>query len=95
MQALIYDLGYQKKGTTIEIKLPFATNVRLFDKVNCDLFRNKQKHTFYGGYVKVSPYRMAIPEEKHWYIAVDVQGDTSNVNVGINVVPPKLRDVPQ
>ena len=87
MQYVIYDLGQHPKGSVVEIQLSSATNVRLMDKVNLDYMKNNREYNYYGGYVSSSPYRIAIPESRHWYVLIDLVGQLKH---SVIVHPPKL-----
>ena len=89
MEYVLYDLGEQKKGSIAEVQLSSATNVRLIDKVNLDLFKYGQKHTYYGGFVQKSPYRISIPESRRWFVMIDLSGQLKH---SVIVHPAKLPD---
>ena len=89
MQYIIYDLGDQKKGSVAEIQLSAATNVRLIDKLNLDYMKTGHDYTYFGGYVSVSPYRITVPESKHWYVLIDLVGQVKH---SVAVRPPQLPD---
>lgn len=91
MQYLVYNLDYQKKDSVVEVTLSSATNVRLMDTMNFDLYKNNQQHKFYGGYVTVSPYRMAIPKDGRWVVTIDVNPDPKFKH-SVKVLPKKLPD---
>ena len=72
MQYVVYELGPLRKGAILQVDLTAATDVKLFDNVNYDLFRNRQAHNFYGGHVTKSPYIIPIPEDnKRWFLTVN------------------------
>ena len=75
MQYQIYNLNFQKRDSVVEITLTAAANVRMMDAMNYDLFKNKQQHKYFGGFVTVSPYRMAIPWDGHWVVLIDASSD--------------------
>ena len=81
MQYAYYDLGEQKKNATVEITLSAATSVLLLDQGNLELLQHEQKYKSIDQYVYLSPYRITIPEERHWYIAIENPGMEHNVRV--------------
>ena len=87
MQYIKYDLGNQRKGSVVEITLSAATNVMLMDKVNLDLMQNSHKYNYIGHYVTMSPHRMTIPEDKHWFLVIELLG---TIKHSVKVIPPKL-----
>ena len=66
-----FDLRRQRKGTTVEVTLSAQAYVRLMDSQNYALYKTGKKYEFYGGLVKVTPHRLAIPYDGIWHIAVD------------------------
>ena len=87
MQYVVYDLGERQRGSIAEIQLSAATNVRLIDKVNLDCMKNNREYNYYGGYVSSNPYRISIPETRHWYVLIDLVGQLKH---SVIVHPPKL-----
>lgn len=87
-----YDLGQQKRGTAVVVTLRgSAANVRLLDSSNFSAYRNGRKHTFYGGLVQKSPYRVVVPRDGHWYLVVDLQGLRAGARVNSSVaLEPRL-----
>lgn len=74
MQYSYYDFGQLDKGKIVEITLTKAANVRLMDQINYNHYEKGQKHKYYGGYVKQSPFRIPVPYSGHWYLTIDLGG---------------------
>lgn len=88
-----YDLGQQKRGATAIVTLKGnAANVRLMDSSNFNAYRNGRKHTYYGGLVQRSPFRVTVPRDGHWYVTVDLQGmrPGAQVQSAVRVEQPAL-----
>lgn len=85
-----YDLGHRNKGEIVEVKLTAAANVRLMDFSNYNNYKNGRRHHYYGGYVKQSPYRIAIPTSGHWYVTIDLGGYSGTVKHSVRVLPGEL-----
>ena len=85
-----YDLGHRNKGEIVEVKLTAAANVRLMDFSNYNNYKNGGRHHYYGGYVKQSPYRIAIPTSGHWYVTIDLGGYSGTVKHNVRVLPGEL-----
>ena len=85
-----YDLGHRNKGEIVEVKLTAAANVRLMDFSNYNNYKNGRRHHYYGGYVKQSPYRIAIPTSGHWYVTIDLGGYSGTVKHNVRVLPGEL-----
>ena len=70
-----YDLGYQSRGTVVEVTLSGnAANVRLMDSSNFQSYRNGGRHSYHGGLITRSPARLVVPSYGSWYVTVDMQG---------------------
>jgi hypothetical protein len=95
-----YDLGYQQRGTVVEVTLSgSAANVRLLDGSNFQSYRSGRQHRYYGGLMQRSPANLAIPHSGHWHLAVDMVGLRGTTHSSIRVIPaaaraplPPLRD---
>jgi Domain of unknown function (DUF1883)/TIR domain len=92
-QFIQHDLGHQRRGATAVITLKGnAANVRLMDSSNLNAYKNGRRHTYRGGLVRQSPYRVTIPSDGHWHITVDLIGTRAGarVNSSVRVEPPPL-----
>lgn len=81
-----YDFGHLEKDQIVEVQLSAAANVRLMDSTNYNNYKNGRKHRYYGGYVKKSPYRVAVPSSGHWYLTIDLGGYTGKVKHNARVL---------
>lgn len=91
-----YDLGNKQRGQVVEITLSgSAANVRLMDSSNFQNYRNRRQHSYFGGLVKQSPFRLQIPSSGHWHVTVDLQGLRGTVRSGIRMLPGALPEVRQ
>src|ERR1700674_911393 len=93
---LQFDLGYRQAGDVVEVTLrDSAANVRLLDSSNFQSYRNGRDHRYHGGFVKQSPYRLAIPNSGNWHVAVDMQGLVGTTRASVRVIPSAaLRPLP-
>ena len=86
-----YKLGYQSRGTTVEVTLSGnAANVRLLDNSNFQNYKAGRKHQCYGGLAKRSPVRLVIPRSGYWHVTVDFQGLRGQVRSSIRILPDAL-----
>ncbi|BEP13928.1 hypothetical protein acdb102_22390 [Acidothermaceae bacterium B102] len=93
MQFQQFDLGQQKRGAAAVVTLRGnAANVRLLDSSNFSAFKAGRQHRAIGGLVNQSPFRVVIPNDGHWYVTVDLQGQGSGARVSssVQVEPPPL-----
>lgn len=86
MQYQYYDLKTVEKGSIIEVILGYAANVRIMDSSNYSSFKAGRRHQFIGGYVKRSPYKVAVPRTTHWYVVVDLGGYAGKVSTSVRVL---------
>lgn len=94
MQYSYYDLGYLDAGKVVEVTLTKAANVRLMDSSNYNSYRNGNRHHYYGGYVKQSPYKITIPRSGHWYVTIDLGGYAGSLRHGVRVLSGMLPTAP-
>ncbi|MHB0923721.1 MAG: DUF1883 domain-containing protein [Bellilinea sp.] len=86
-----YDLGNLSAGEIVEITLvQNAANVRLMDSSNFSNYRSGRRHQYIGGYMTKSPVRLQIPRSDHWYVAIDLGGNSGTVRSAVRVLPGRL-----
>jgi hypothetical protein len=90
------DLGSLRSGDVVEVTLRgSAANVRLLDSSNFARFKRGEKHKYYGGLVKRSPYRISVPRSGRWHLTVDMQGLRGTTRSSVAVIPGSaLRPLP-
>ena len=87
MNYLVYDLGFLEKGRIIEVSLSAQANVKLMSALDYSYYKKGLSHNYYGGWVKVSPFRIAVPERfQHWYVTVDLGGYEGSVSASVTVL---------
>ena len=95
MKYSVYDFGVLEKGQIVEVSLSSAANVCLLDAINYNNYKNGRRFRYYGGLVKKSPYRIAVPSHGHWYLTIDLGGYSGSVRHSARVLPgflPPARD---
>ncbi|HEV7586445.1 MAG TPA: DUF1883 domain-containing protein [Solirubrobacteraceae bacterium] len=85
MNFVHYDLGNLRAGQTIEVQLDLAANVVLLDPTNFNLYRSGQPFSFFGGHVRQSPYRLGVPSDGHWHLAIDLGGRAGTIKTSVRV----------
>ena len=89
MEFTHYDLGYQERGTVVEVSLSgSAANVRLLDSSNFQSYRSGRSHQCYGGLITRSPARLVVPHSGSWHVTVDLQGLRGQTRSSIRLVSP-------
>lgn len=98
MQFVHHDLGHRQRGDIVEVSLSGnAANVRLMDSSNFSSYKSGRQHRYYGGLVKKSRVRLAIPHDGTWYVTVDMQGLGGSVRSSARILAgplPELRQAP-
>lgn len=83
-----YNLGYQKRGTVVEVTLSgSAANVRLLDSLNFQSYRSGRQHRYYGGLITRSPARLVVPHSGSWHVTVDMQGLRGQTRSSVRIIP--------
>ena len=90
MDFIHYDLKRLERGQIVEVTLDHAANVLLLDSTNFNSYRNGRRHTYYGGHVTRSPFRIAVPRSGNWHVAIDLGGYAGRVRSGVRVLPGPL-----
>lgn len=76
-----YDLGHQRKGSVVEVKLSGTeANVQLLDSPNLQHYKRGRKFQYYGGHYKRSPVYLTIPHAGTWYVTIDLGGYRGQVS---------------
>jgi hypothetical protein len=98
-----YDLGQLHGGEIVEVTLRGnSANVKLMDSSNFSSYKSGRRHTYYGGHVTKSPYKVSVPRSGRWYVTIDLGGYAGSVSSSVRVSPgilpearqPRLTTVP-
>ena len=82
-----YNLGHRKKDEIVEVTLKGnSANVKLMNSSNFSNYKSGRRHTYYGGHVTRSPYRVTIPSSGYWYVTVDL-GYAGSVSSSVRTLP--------
>ena len=91
MKYAYHQLGYQSRGTTVEVTLRGnAANVRLLDSSNFQNYKRGRQHKYLGGLATGSPVRLVVPHNGHWYVTVDFQGLRGQARSSVRILPNAL-----
>lgn len=86
-----YKLGYQTRGTTVEVTLRGnAANVQLLDNPNFQSYRAGRRYNYSGGLASRSPVQLVVPRNGHWHVTVDLRGLRGQVRSSIQILPESL-----
>lgn len=88
MEHLRFDLGNLKKGSTVVANLQNQANVQLMTSSDYANYKAGRRYRYHGGRVTRSPFRISVPSNGHWVVAVDLGGNAGRVSASIAVEPP-------
>jgi hypothetical protein len=82
-----YDLGQLYEGRIVIVTISGSSaNVKLMDSSNFQNYKSGRKHSFYGGHVKSSPFKISIPSDGSWYITIDLGGFSGKLSSSVKVI---------
>jgi hypothetical protein len=88
MEHLSYDLGNLKKGSTVVVTLKNTANVQLMTSADYSNYKAGRRYRYHGGRVSRSPFRIAVPSNGHWVVAIDLGGYAGRISASVAVQPP-------
>ena len=97
MKFLKFDIGNCQRGEVVEVTLTNGANVRLMSSSNFSYYKSGRQHSFIGGLARTSPVRLQVPNNGHWYVAVDMQGLRGTTRASVRKLPgmlPEIREAP-
>lgn len=95
MEHLRYDLGNLKKGSTVVVTLKNQANVQLMTNSEYSKYKAGRRYRYHGGRVTRSPFRLSVPANGHWVVAVDLGGHAGRISASVAVEPPPRGFLPQ
>jgi len=91
MQYQVYDLGQLKGGEIVEVVLNGnSANVKLMNSSDFSNYKSGRRHSYYGGHVTRSPYKVSVPSSGRWYVTIDLGGYSGKVSSSVRVLPGRL-----
>lgn len=88
MEHLRFDLGTVKRGSTVVVTLKNQANVQLMTSSEYNNYKSGRKYRYHGGSVTRSPFRIGVPSNGHWVVAIDLGGLQGRVSASVAVEPP-------
>jgi hypothetical protein len=88
VEHLRYDLGNLKKGSTVVVTLNNQANVQLMTRTEYNNYKAGRRYRYHGGRVTRSPFRIAVPSNGHWVVAIDLGGYAGRISASVAVQPP-------
>jgi hypothetical protein len=80
-----------RPGDMVEVSLTGnAANVLLLDTANFESYKAGRQYTYYGGYARTSPFRLAPPHPGRWHLVIDLGGASGNVRASGSIISRQL-----
>lgn len=83
MEHVKYDLGVPDAGTRVFVSLDQQANVWLLDAANYSRYTAGKDGRAYGGRQVRSPATLSVPTHGHWYVAIDLGGNSGNIRSSV------------
>jgi hypothetical protein len=95
MEHLRYDLGNLRKGSMVVVTLKNQANVKLMPLSEYNNYKAGRRYRYHGGGVSQSPFRIAVPSNEHWVVAIDLGGYAGRISASVAVQPPPRSFLPE
>lgn len=95
MEHLRYDLGNLKQGATVVVTLKNQANVQLMSLSEYNNYKAGRRYRYHGGRITQSPFRITVPSNGHWVVAIDLGGYAGRISASVNVEPPPRGFLPE
>lgn len=89
------DLGNLKKGSMVIVQLKNQANVLLMKASEYRSYRRGGRARYIGGFAKTSPVRLPVPNDGHWFLALDLGGYPGRIDAKVSIVPPPRGHLPE
>ncbi len=90
----IHSRHYMKRGDVVVVRCSHQCNVKLTDDNNFHRYELGRSHNYYGGHFREFPARVAVPDEGHWNITIDLGGAAAKIKHSIEVISPTAGTIP-
>ncbi|MCD0448317.1 DUF1883 domain-containing protein [Actinocorallia sp. API 0066] len=88
MEHLYKNLGSLKKGSTVIVTLRNQANVQVMTTSEYRNYKSGKRYKYFGGRVTKSPFRVSVPSDGNWVVAIDLGGYRGRISASIAVQPP-------
>jgi hypothetical protein len=95
MEHLRYDLGNLRKGSTVVVTLKNQANVQLMSLSEYNNYKAGRGYRYHGGRVTQSPFRITVPSNEHWVVAIDLGDYAGRISASVAVQPPPRGFLPE
>jgi hypothetical protein len=77
------------RGDVVLVQCSHQCNVLVMDDQNFQAYRQRKKCTYYGGFFKAFPAKVAVPANGHWNTVIDLGGKQAEISHTIQYVRQK------
>lgn len=88
MEHLRFDLGSLTRGSTVVVTLKNQANVQLMTSSEYSNYKAGRRYRYHGGRVTRSPFRISVPSNGRWVVAIDLGGLSGRISANVAVEPP-------
>lgn len=74
------------KGDVVLVQCSHQCNIFLLDDRNFAAYRQRQKCSYFGGFFKLFPARLAVPASGHWNVVIDLAGRQAEITHSISYI---------
>jgi uncharacterized protein DUF1883 len=79
------------QGDIVEVTLSGnAANVLLLNPDNYQNYRQGKPCTYYGGYARITPFRIEVPKGGRWHLVIDLGGGAGRVQASSRIISRQL-----
>lgn len=79
------------KGDVVLVQCSHQCNVLVMDDQNFAAYRQRKKCTYFGGFFKAFPAKIAVPANGHWNTVIDLGGREAEIAHTISYLRPAGR----
>jgi hypothetical protein len=84
MSDFIHAEEFLHEGDLVIVNCDHQCNVRVMDDSNFASYRSGGRHQYYGGFYKMLPARIAVPNTGNWHVTLDLGGGRANIRYDIS-----------
>jgi hypothetical protein len=95
MEHLYYDLGNLRRDSTVVVTLRNQANIQLMTGSEYSNYKAGRRYRYHGGRVTQSPFRITVPSNGHWVVAIDLGGYAGRISASVAVQPPPRGFLPE
>ena len=84
MSDFLHSREYLTEGDIAVLDCDTQCNFMILDDNNFYRYKNGQECTYYGGFFKMFPAKIAAPHSGYWNVVIDLGGGSANIRYSLN-----------